>query len=681
MRIKSTLFGLLCVTSSWSASVYVNQAGFSISSPKIAVVNGSASLAGAPFTLKSGGSVVHTGTLSAAVNLTDWNAQPYFTADFTAFITPGTYTIEVSDNSSIATSYPFKIETNVYVSQALPKLMDYFLNDRADRADVWAKDAAIRKYGDNSGKTYNVQGGWYDAAGDVSKYLSHLSYANYLNPQQTPLTVWALAFLKERMPNLMTTIGLGTRAQAEALWGADFLMRMLDAEGYFYLTVFDKWTGIMDDREIAAFTGTDGIKSSKYQAAFREGAGMSIAALARVSTWGVSGDSSAAAYKAAAIRAYDHVKANNLSYCDNGAENIIDDYTALLAATELYNATKTESYIVDARARATSLVGRLHTEGYFYSDAAKTRPFWHASDAGLPLVALTRYLEVEPTNVSASIFPAIKSHLDYLLRVTNSAANPFGYARQTFRSQNTIQTGFFIPHDNESNYWWQGENARLASLATAAFYAGRMVYPNGTAANGLPDSLVRYGTRQLDWILGSNPYRMSFFQGIGSLNSKGYYKAEEKATQLVGGVANGITGTATNGTGIQYKATTDFGEEPWLSWRWEEQWLPHSTWFLMAIATMNDETPKAPASIKPVDQTRMNALAAFQVKSLPDGLDLRVLQRVQEDQKISVMDLHGRVLVRTMLPKGEAQLQIPMPNANSGVLLVRMGNVTRRVMR
>ena len=38
-----------------------------------------------------------------------------------------------------------------------------------------------------SGKRADLHGGWYDASGDVSKYLSHLSYANYMNPQQTPL--------------------------------------------------------------------------------------------------------------------------------------------------------------------------------------------------------------------------------------------------------------------------------------------------------------------------------------------------------------------------------------------------------------------------------------------------------------------------------------------------------------
>ncbi|MCV6022012.1 glycoside hydrolase family 9 protein, partial [Escherichia coli] len=42
----------------------------------------------------------------------------------------------------------------------------------------------------NANQTADVHGGWYDASGDVSKYLSHLSYANYLNPQQTPMVVW-----------------------------------------------------------------------------------------------------------------------------------------------------------------------------------------------------------------------------------------------------------------------------------------------------------------------------------------------------------------------------------------------------------------------------------------------------------------------------------------------------------
>ena len=50
--------------------------------------------------------------------------------------------------------------------------------------------------------------------------------------------------------------------------------------------------------------------------------------------------------------------ANNLEYCDNGVENIIDDYTALLAATELYRATQKDIYLEAARLRAENLERR-----------------------------------------------------------------------------------------------------------------------------------------------------------------------------------------------------------------------------------------------------------------------------------------------------------------------------------
>ena len=55
---------------------------------------------------------------------------------------------------------------------------------------------------------------------------------------------------------------------------------MQDPAGYFYITVFDKWTKDLKQREISAYATQDGIKSSDYQAGFREGGGMAIAALA-----------------------------------------------------------------------------------------------------------------------------------------------------------------------------------------------------------------------------------------------------------------------------------------------------------------------------------------------------------------------------------------------------------------
>lgn len=55
-------------------------------------------------------------------------------------------------------------------------------------------------------------------------------------------------------------------------------------------------------------------------------------------------------------------------------------------------------------------------------------------------------------------------------------------------------------------------------------------------------------------------------------------------SMVYGGISNGITAmrNAGNDIGAQGRGI-GFGPEPdWQNWRWVEQWLPHSTWFLLA---------------------------------------------------------------------------------------------------
>ena len=49
----------------------------------------------------------------------------------------------------------------------------------------------------------DLRGGWCDASGDVSKYFSHLAYANYMSPQQTPMVVWSMANAVDTAPALL----------------------------------------------------------------------------------------------------------------------------------------------------------------------------------------------------------------------------------------------------------------------------------------------------------------------------------------------------------------------------------------------------------------------------------------------------------------------------------------------
>jgi hypothetical protein len=384
----------------------------------------------------------------------------------------------------------------------------------------------------------------------------------------------------QTIPTLLNKLDAYNNMVNEALWGGDYIMRSLSKEGYFYMTVFSYFSKDPKARRIVGLRANS-VTTDEYQCAFREGGGMGIAALARISQLKKDGEFKPAEYLAAAKRAYDHLKINNTKYDDDGKENIIDDYCALMAASELWIATDSSFYREEARKRARNIEKRMSPAGYFMAND-EGRPFWHASDAGLPVIALCRYLDKENnTDDRNAALSVIKKALDYNLHVTDEVTNPFGYARQTFKLGNKIQDGFFIPHENETGWWWQGENARLGSLATAALVGGRLVYPEKSGW-GVKRDLAVYASNQISWIMGCNPYAMCFMYQFGK-NSVPYMSSSFGHGSGKGGISNGITGKEGNadGSGIDFK-TEDKGNE----WRWTEQWLPHAAWFLQAITAM-----------------------------------------------------------------------------------------------
>ena len=683
---------------------FINEAGYDDNQPVSIVVQSTDELEGTEWTLwfdpedGSTGSRVAVEKFEKGVNPDNWaKSGKYYVLNLTNIIPtietvlptsnhiyePGHYHIEVATGSP-SSSNKFYVGRNALAEKTLGLVMDYFYNDRASAEGIQKQDQALPVYG-SSGVTRDVRGGWYDASGDASKYLSHLSYANYLNPQQIPLTVWSLAFTAERIPSLLKTTSTKATALEEAAYGADFLVRMLDEQGFFYMTVFDNWGSPLGRRELCAFTGKDGEKTANYQTAFREGGGMAIAALARTAKQGAKGEFTSEQYLEAAKKAYAHLSEKQgigkaCAYCDDGKENIIDDYTALLAATELFAATGDSPYLDDAKARATHLEGRLSNDGYFWSDDAKTRPFWHASDAGLPLIALARFAEAAaehercPGGCSlGETVPkardAISKHLEWLISVTNETANPFGYARQTYKTGGSIKNGFFIPHDNESNYWWQGEDARLGSLAAAAVFAKRIL---GDAQS--TSGIDQYATNQLDWILGKNPYSTCMMYGIGSKNPERYTGQSSYPTTIKGGIANGITGRNTDGSGIAWDddgvAYVGFDpEEPWNNWRWIEQWIPHSTWYLMALTARYDEVTKAATPLEGSGIKGTKIAAKFNIQL--HGRTLAVnASGARKGSNVEVFSLNGNKIAASQLSAGNATINLS--NAQSGIYLVKV---------
>lgn len=594
-------------TSIHRVDVLYNQLGFSTESPKSAVVrvavsseNVSLEKLGATFEVLSGDKVVLSAPLQLLNNFSEWNQLggenpethlfTYFSADFTSIKVDGMYQLRIKLGDKITTSGSFSIAKNLEFSLTAPAVIHYFFENRFTDE----KDKSLRVF--DQQRRVNVWGGWMDAGGDTGKYLSHLSYANFMNPQQAALVTWSLAKSYRRMPQQYRELGIEPAVTSEVFWGADYLHRILDKEGYFYLTIFDGW-GSAPERLVAGYEGLEGRMTKDYQAAFREGGGMAIAALASAAQLShkinQQGEFSGKQYLADAERAFAYLQKNNRKFCDNGRENIIDDYTALIAATELFKATKKATYLKAARERVSHLNQRITPQGWFISDGDLAlgeplgqRPYYHGVEAGLPLIALVNYLPIEDSaELIASTKKTLASALNYQITITNSESNPFGYAKQSFKTfkdgvYGKFTTGFFMPHANESGYWWQGESARLASLSAASLWTERALGKRSDSGNSL---VAEFAQHQMDWILGRNPYSVCQLYGFGAANPP---FAESAGARVKGGISNGITGATASeeGRGITWAEGPDEN-----NWRWVEQWLPHSAWFLLAVTAMSED--------------------------------------------------------------------------------------------
>jgi hypothetical protein len=581
--------------------VLVDQVGYETASPKVALISGSESDRPGEFALidDTKGKVVFSGTPAPAGHVDRWGERSYWKADFSAFHAPGHYILRVTSGSTAATSCSFQIEDNLLERTTLSNVLFYFKGQRAsgdmDRADRYLP------LPDGHG-TVDVHGGWYDATGDYGIHLSHQNLTSYFNPQQVPLVAWTLLAsynsLKARHDDNFSEYE--RRLLDEGLFGADYLVRLKRPNGSFFQSIAAPGPQkLAKDRKISDPNWRTQIKTSAsastertapvaasphmYEASYRAGGGMSIAALALASTMPQDGDFTRAQYLETAEQAFAFLEAHNAELLNDHKENILDDYCALMAATELYGASRKDMYRDAADKRAAHLMARLTTHGafrdYWRADDG-TRPFFHPSDAGLPVISLLRYAETASPANRQQVLDTVKRSLKFELATTQEVNNPFGYARQLVRMGNgEVRTAFFFPHDTEAAPWWQGEDARLASLAAAA----RVAAPLYAADPAFKTALETYADDQLHWILGRNPFDSSMLMGSGHGNAPYMFFRSYKYTSAPGAILNGVTAATTDEDGIAFNegfAVTGKDDD----WRWTEEWLPHAAWYLYAVS-------------------------------------------------------------------------------------------------
>lgn len=582
--------------------IYVNQIGYRPEDVKTAVLNTERKLDLGKFSLvdNSSGQVVYEDTIEYAGEIARWNKGFFYKIDFTPFIREGRFYLKAGD----AVSFPFEVRACILDFEMMMNNVYYFRSQR-DVGEWEAQDKNVM-FQDQRPERIDASGGWFDATGDYGIHLSHLTHSKYYTPQQTSLS--AYVFYKandiakkwyERQQEGSTGVPqeFFGHILTEGTYGADHLMRRAAPSGSFYRSIRrgmrefgpkdrTRHIGYELRRSSAQFgnaftAGEETVTQEFYEVAFRMGGGFAIAALAIAARHPYpSQQFTCDEYLNTAIRSYDYLLKNNERYANDGRWNLVDRYSALTAATEIYLTTNEPVRYKMAEDMMEQLIRHAVPAGedMVRWNVDEDLPYYHAAEAGLPVVSLMTFFEADPASEAGKkALKTAEMAMRYETHITDDTTNPFGYPRYTWKNpEGKLQNRFFFPHETTVSPWWQGENARLGSLSVAALYVA-----DYTGDKKLEKRLRLYAQQCIDWIVGLNPFDVCMVHGFGHKNAR-YFAGGIYRLQCPAGIANGITSHSEDEEGIEFIYDMGQGQED--NWRWGEQWIPHNSWYLYALA-------------------------------------------------------------------------------------------------
>jgi hypothetical protein len=539
---------------------------------------------------------IYSGQARKDGEVVGWNMRDFYSGDFSSVQTEGRYAVRVQGGKS-----PYFEVRDYRLKMKLMNAVIYYFKAQRDSGEWMLEDRRLPFAGPREG-TVDAHGGWFDATGDYGIHFSHLSHGSFFNPQQVPLSDYIFFKAYENMENTCNEeySMLKRRDLDEGHFGAAFIMRMRAPSGTFFRSINrqDALAAVRGTRRIgfeyhgsstqfgpASTADIEQITDENYEVGFRSGGGMAIAALAIAARYYYpSEEYSQKEYIDSATDAYHYLKENNLRYANDGKENLVDEYCALCAVTELYKTTGEVEYLHEARNWMKKIASRAVEvgPGRKYLEVSEGIPYFSACDEGLPAASLLWYAQIEKNELWRG---KARSLAEELLRfeteITETGVNPFGYPRMHVLRGGKIHDQFFFPHDTTVAPWWQGDNARIASISAAAALMERQ-----TDDRKLKGLLGKLQQDPLDWILGLNPYDSCMMEGYGRNNINYFFHNRYDFVACQGGIVNGIT------SGLEDEDSIAYVMEPCPevddNWRWAEQWIPHASWFLYAVSLLDE---------------------------------------------------------------------------------------------
>ncbi len=441
--------------------------------------------------------------------------------DFSSFKKAGYYTLRTGGIST----KPFPIGDNAYMATAWRTLNFFYAErcgyDQPGIHQICHQDVFCLH---PDGRKVNVSGGWHDAA-DLTQGIG--------NSARAGISMLQLASsVQHKQPALYN------RLLEEARWGLDWTLQTRFGDGYreggLIIGIWtDNEVGTKDDMENRATNRpTDNFVAASYCALavpfYKDDAAFSYL------------------LKKAAIEDYGFATTKFDSSVNDKNETEMNAQ-AVVAAMHLYRLTKEVRYLNDAakfarvvmlcqqKERRTDWTMPLH--GFFFESAGKKRilEYFHRSNEEMMILGLTMLLTDAPTHADAPLWKAsCEAYADYI-KETSTVMEPYGILPAAVYELNNADFGGIyhegdavgMPSMEEYNaqtkngihlggnfylrrfpvaYQFRGFHSVLMEKAKCAF----------VLADALQDStLQNIGTRQLEYIVGYNPFAMSTVYGEG----------------------------------------------------------------------------------------------------------------------------------------------------------------------
>jgi hypothetical protein len=191
----------------------------------------------------------------------------------------------------------------------------------------------------------------------------------------------------------------------------------------------------------------------------------------------------------------------------------------------------------------------------------------------LALLELAHALPQHPN--AARWRDAVRLHLDeYVTPLTAHSAYaivPFGVflgspTAETYRPlAGELTYRYFMPVRKQ--FWWLGMTSHLECYALLLAEAAQ-------AFEHTPYRDLAY--RQLEWVMGANPFGACLMTGEGMRNP---FPHSRFVGLIPGGIMNGIAGNAKDAPILDTQNGFD--------WRTTEYWSPHNAYYLWAVSTLS----------------------------------------------------------------------------------------------